>query len=203
MPYIMVLHAFSLYCMVQHSITRGCTVYIARRRTTAQCIQSFLEEFCWNTHPRKCRAAAEDQQKQFHDLVSQFEDFQQRTRCSMGKGDIQEPKGKRGESLINTRSLYWAIWVLNSSFIIIVFQSGGDTRTYQSIPSHPIIAQYRSCDGEQELGILRFQDHCELNCLVTTPQQVFYGFKFVLKKIFGKSIIFYFFDGLTPSLQVW
>ena len=27
--------AISLYCMVQHSITRGCTVYIARRRTTA------------------------------------------------------------------------------------------------------------------------------------------------------------------------
>ena len=25
----MVLHAISLYCMVLHSITRGCTVYIA------------------------------------------------------------------------------------------------------------------------------------------------------------------------------
>ena len=35
MPYIMVLHAISLNCMVQQSITRGCTVYIAHQQTTA------------------------------------------------------------------------------------------------------------------------------------------------------------------------
>ena len=67
---------------------------------------SFLEKICWKPH-RKSREAAEDQSKEFHDVVSQFEDFQHRTAYHpdpmghhrMGLGDIQGPDEQKKSKL--------------------------------------------------------------------------------------------------------
>ena len=80
----------------------------------------------------------------------------------------------------------------NAGFIIVKlceWRNRGASKKYRTICEDPN-AQCKSCDGERELGILRFQDNFELKG----------HFHFLIIEFWE---INYFFDVPTPSLKNW